>query len=36
MLIKLLESDSDIKSFNCGDSDLNDFLLNDVKQFTEK
>lgn len=36
MLIKLLESDSDIKSFNCGDSDLNDFLLNDAKQFSEK
>lgn len=36
MLIKLLESDCDIKSFNCGDSDLNDFLLNDAKQFSEK
>lgn len=36
MLIKLLDSDDDIKSFDCGDSDLNDFLLNDAKQFSEK
>lgn len=36
MLIKLLESDCVIRSFNCGDADLNDFLMNDAKLFSEK
>lgn len=36
MVITLLTSDYEIKSFDCGDSDLNDFLLNDAKLFTEQ
>lgn len=36
MIIKPLTSDYSIKSFDCGDSDLNDFLLNDALVFFEK
>ena len=36
MLIKLLDSASNIKSFDCGDADLNDLLRNDAKLFFEK
>ena len=36
MLIKLLDSFSNIKSFNCGDADLNDFLQNDAEMFFYK
>ena len=36
MLIKLLDSEDEIKSFDCGDADLNDFLLHDAKLFSEK
>ena len=28
-----IESDTDIKSFDCGDADLNDFLLSDAKNY---
>lgn len=28
-----IEADTEIKSFNCGDADLNDFLLNDAKNY---
>ena len=34
-LIRLKE-DTDIKSFDCGDADLNDFILNDAKAFLSK
>ena len=30
-----LESESEIKSFNCGDADLNDFLFHDAKNYNE-
>lgn len=36
MKIRILTSIYAIKSFDCGDSDLNDFLLNDAKLFAEK
>ena len=36
MVISLLTSDYEMKSFDCGDADLNDFLLNDAKLFAEK
>lgn len=36
MVISLLTSDYEMKSFDCGDADLNDFLLNDAKLFSEK
>ena len=36
MVISLLTSDYEMKSFDCGDADLNDFLLNDAKSFSEK
>ncbi len=36
MVISLLTSDYEMKSFDCGDSDLNDFLLHDAKLFAEK
>jgi len=36
MVISLLTSDYEMKSFDCGDADLNDFLMNDAKQFAEK
>lgn len=36
MKIKILTSDYVIKSFDCGDTDLNDFLLNDARLFSEK
>ena len=31
-----LTSDYDLKLFDCGDADLNGFLLNDAKTFLEK
>ena len=31
-----LTSDYDLKPFDCGDADLNGFLLNDAKIFLEK
>ena len=34
-LIRLNE-DYNLKSFDCGDEDLNDFLLNDAKAFQKK
>ena len=36
MVIKILTPDYEMKSFDCGDADLNDFLLNDAKLFAEK
>ena len=36
MKIKILTSNYALKSFDCRDSDLNDFLLNDAKLFAEK
>ncbi len=35
MVINLLTSNYEMKSFDCGDTDLNDFLLNDAKLFAE-
>jgi len=31
-----LTKDTIIKSFDCGDADLNDFILNDAKAFLSK
>jgi hypothetical protein len=37
MVIVRLDEDSTLSSFDCGDMDLNDFLLNDAKNlFIEK
>lgn len=36
MFIKKVNSDYDIKPFDCGDADLNGFLLNDAKSYAEK
>lgn len=30
---RLIEADTEIKSFDCGDSDLNDFLISDAKDY---
>ena len=31
--IRILQKDEKVKSFNCGDNDLNDFLLNRADSF---
>lgn len=36
MKLVQLTASYEIKSFDCGDADLNDFLLNDAKSFTER
>ena len=36
MVIVYLTEDYEMKSFDCGDADLNDFLLNDAKLYAEK
>lgn len=36
MRIKKVNSDYEIKPFDCGDADLNGFLLNDAKSYAEK
>jgi GNAT superfamily N-acetyltransferase len=36
MKIKILTADYAIGAFDCGDDDLNDFLMNDAKLFAEK
>ena len=31
--IRKLSLDETVKSFNCGDNDLNDFIINDAKDY---
>lgn len=36
MELRALKENTQIKSFDCGDADLNDFIFSDAKQFYEK
>lgn len=36
MELRVLKEETEIKSFDCGDTDLNDFIFHDAKQFYDK